>query len=72
MGEKVHRLAQEAREYRGLILPVGMTPRCLDEMAGLISDFEWERFDGLASDLAVKLFEVMESHRAASQDQQAR
>ena len=55
---------QGGPEYRGVILPDGMTPRCLDDLASLINDYG----DGLLKiggkeadhrDAAVMVFEVV-------------
>ena len=55
-------------EYRGRALPPGMTPACVDELARVFSDFEWDRLkraDGeLAhtADAAVVAFEIVRRH----------
>ena len=54
-------------KYRGVVMPPGMTPACVDELARLFSDFEWyrlERADGKlahTADAAVVAFEVLET-----------
>ena len=45
-------------------LPAGLTEEGFVALTVLFSDFEWERFDGLAEDAAIRAFEVVESHRA--------
>lgn len=48
---------QAGKQYRGVMLPDGMTPLMLDNMAGLIASFEREDEPVLsAGELAVRLF----------------
>ena len=57
-------------EYRGVVMPLGMTPACVDELASLFSDFEWDRLkraDGelaFTADAAVIAFEIVSRNLA--------
>ena len=39
-------------DYRGVVLPPGMTPACVDDLARVFSDFEWERLERADGELA--------------------
>lgn len=57
------RPAQKNDEYRGRILPDGMTPACFEELENLFVAFEREQFEGFASDAAIRAFVVAHSLR---------
>lgn len=63
-------LKRKRTAYRGVNLPAAMTPACLDELARLFSNFEWdrlERADGelaRTADAAVIAFEIVQKHLA--------
>jgi hypothetical protein len=65
---------QEAKEYRGVILPPQMTRECLDELATLFVDYADELLkkpsggDASASDAAVMAFEVASRWLAGTTD----
>jgi hypothetical protein len=50
-------------KYRGVSLPVGMTPACLDAVARIINQHQQEDCDDLDPECAVKVFEAVQSHR---------
>ena len=41
-----------------------MTPQCFEELESLFGDYEAGRFEGLATDAAIKAFEVVQSNLA--------
>ena len=55
-------------EHRGVILPPDMTPACVDELARVFSDFEWDRLERVdgelarTADAAVVAFEIVRRH----------
>lgn len=55
-------------EYRGVVLPLGMTPVCVDDLARVFSDFEWDRLERADGELAntahaaVVAFEIVRRH----------
>lgn len=49
--------------YRGVVLPAGMTPACLDEVSRIINAHQHEDCDDLDADCAVKVFEAVRAHR---------
>lgn len=58
MPEVRDRPAQNRVEWRGRLLPEGMTAECFEELTSLFADFESDRFEGQASDAAIRAFEV--------------
>jgi hypothetical protein len=54
---------QEKIEYRGVILPDGMMPACLDALARIINLHQQEDCDDLDAECAVKVYEAVRSHR---------
>ena len=52
-------------EYRGVVLPPGMTPSCVDDLARVFSDFEWDRLErgdgelAHTADAAIAAFEIV-------------
>ena len=61
-GFKIH-VPDFRLEYRGRLLPGGMTPKCFDELESLFAEYERGDFDGLSSDAAMRAFEVVRSNR---------
>jgi hypothetical protein len=55
---------QEKIEYRGVVLPYGMTPACLDVVARIINLHQREECDDLDAECAVKVFEAIRLHLA--------
>lgn len=53
---------QAGAEYRGLKLPEGMTPACLDALAKLINRHQWDDNDDLDAECAVKAFAIVREH----------
>jgi hypothetical protein len=49
-------------EHRGVVLPEGMTPACLDDLAAIINRHQREDSDELDAECAVKVFEVVLRH----------
>jgi hypothetical protein len=48
--------------HRGYILPEGMTPACLDELAKLINRHQWDDCDDLDAECAIKAFAIVRAH----------
>jgi hypothetical protein len=65
----VDKPGQGGELYRGVALPCGMSPTCLDELAGAISQYERGDLPGTAGsvafpeDLAIRLFEIVAIYR---------
>ncbi len=55
---------QEKITYRGIVLPDGMTPACLDAVARIINLHQREECDDLDAECAVKVYEAVRLHRA--------
>ena len=53
---------QASEKYRGVVLPKGMTPQCLDELEKFLAQFESGTFEGFAKDAAIRAFQVVQSH----------
>lgn len=56
-------------EYRGVILPEGMSRECLDEISNLLAEHErknhYDEDDApMPEETAVKVFAVVQAHRA--------
>jgi hypothetical protein len=51
-------------EYRGVVLPEGMTRACLDSVARIINRHQLDDNDDLDSECAVKVFLAVQEHRA--------
>jgi hypothetical protein len=54
---------QEKIEYRGVILPEGMTPACLDAVARIINLHQQEDCDDLDAECAVKIYKAVRAHQ---------
>jgi len=50
---------QASAEYRGVVLPVGMTPACLDEIAGLLNRHQLADSEDTDAEGAVRIFEAV-------------
>ena len=57
--------------YRGVLLPLGMTRECMDEMQTMICDYERETFEGSSAELASMLFAIAIRNRGVLAHQQA-
>lgn len=55
---------QASAEYRGVVLPDGMTPACLDEIAGLLNRHQLETCEDSDDEGVIKLFEAVRRHLA--------
>lgn len=51
-----------AREHRGVVLPEGLTPACLDELASLLNMHSHEDNEETNAEAAVRAFRVVERH----------
>ena len=49
--------------YRGVVLPAGMTPACLDAVSKIINRHQRDECVDLDSECAVKVFEAVYAHR---------
>jgi hypothetical protein len=48
--------------YRGVTLPIGMTPACLDEIAELLNCHQLETCEDTDAEGAVKIFQAVQRH----------
>lgn len=62
MADSLKQPGQSGTEYRGVVLPEGMTPACLDEVARLINRHQMDDNDDLDAECAVKVFAVVRAH----------
>jgi hypothetical protein len=53
---------QAGEKYRCVMLPSGMTRACLDELASLINEHQFDECDDLDVECAVKAFLIVQSH----------
>ena len=51
------------REYRGVPLPEGMSPACLDELAAVINGHCHEDCEESADEAAIRAFAIVLRHR---------
>jgi hypothetical protein len=61
MAKEKGQAGASVNEYRGIALPAGMTPACLDAVARIINLHQREECDDLDVECAVKVFKAVRS-----------
>lgn len=53
---------KQAAKYRGVVLLKGMTPACLDAIAGLLNRHQLADCEDTDAEGAIKIFEAVRAH----------